>query len=337
MNAAGLFHTPAPDVAADPAPFRKKRRRLLLICGVLAFAAGTVLTLTLPRHSTATGSAMSAEQAREEARRSLAAFLAAPTVEQRAEWVLGGSRLLPLMQAYYAGRETEPLAAGDFQPASWRFNSVSPDMLALELPRGRSLSTVVACMKNAGSGHWMIDWDIWAQSLDGRFRDFVTRPAEGEHTLRVRLTSASASPDEVKLEVADPFTVGSTLTLETTRPDLTALYCADLPAGATRTATVQLVWLNDPLTGTLQPALRRHVCWGFQDLDGVEAAEREPARARKHHPPMPETIPGDPPLLPLVQAAVKTTLSGPSGGTSKTAEDKAPPVHRASPRAITRK
>jgi hypothetical protein len=118
----------------------------------------------------------------------------------------------------------------------------------------------------------------------------------------------------VKLEVSDPFNAGSNLALDVTRPDLTALYLADLPAGTSRTATIQFVWLIDGLTGTLQPVLRRHICWGFQDLDGVEAAEREPARARKHHQPLPKAVPADSPepailaVNPAIEAAVQTTV-----------------------------
>jgi hypothetical protein len=292
---------------------------MVLICAALAVAAATALTFTLLHlRSAPTDAVVAAEQARVEARRSLAAFLHASTVEQRAGWVIGGDQVLPLMQAYYAGRELVPLSADDFQPASWSFNTDAPDLIALELPRGRALPTVVACMRKGESGRWLMDWDVWTQSLDGGFREFVTRPAEGEHTLRVRLTSAAASPDEVKLEVADPFNTGSTMMLDTTRADLTALYCADLPTGATKTATVQFVWLNDPLTGTLQPVLRRHICWGFQELDGVEAAEREPARARKHHPPMPAPT-GKADLAvtaPIVEAAVETTLLNVSSSTT---------------------
>jgi hypothetical protein len=286
MNVTDLFHTPNLPAAAA-APRRRWSMRTLIVCGALLLAAGAGITFTLLRLSSGRAVVeVSREQAQAEARRALSAFLAASTPEQRAEMVIGGDRMLPLMQAYYAGRELDTVAAADFQPASWSFSKDSPDMVALELPRGRALSTVVACMKKT-DGRWLMDWDIWTQTMGGRFREFLIRPAEGEHTLRVRLTSSAVSPDEVKLDVADPFNTGSTLTLETTRPDLTALYLADLPAGTTRTATVQLVWLNDSLTGTLQAVLRRHVCWGFQGLDGVEAAEREPARARKHHPPMP--------------------------------------------------
>jgi hypothetical protein len=313
MNAADLFHPPGA-VAGPATPRRPKRLRLLIACGALVFAAGTALTLLWPRLTkpSQADAGLTMEQARVEARRTLVSFLSATTVEQRAQWVIGGQEALPLMQAYYAGREVETLAAEGFQPVSWDFSQEAPDRVAFELARGRSLSTAVACLKKDGSGRWLMDWEIWTQSLDGRFRDFIARPAEGEHTLRVRLTSLAGSEEGVKLEVADPFNAGNRLTFDVIRPDLTALYLADLPAGVCRTATVQLVWLNDGLTGTLQAALRRHICWGFQNIDGVEAAEREPARARKHHPPMPESSRSEVavagPVAPIVEA-VETALT----------------------------
>jgi hypothetical protein len=292
---------PSEAVSCPPAPAPRRRRLLLHAAGVAA--AGLALLLALPRpHEVSPDATSSAELIREEARRGLSAFLAASTPEQRAECVVDGERLLPLMEAYYAGREVDPLAAGDFQPASWSFNTESPDRTALELPRGRSLPAVMACMKKAGSGRWLVDWEIWTQSLDGRFREFLTRPSEGASTLRVRLTAASVSQEQVKLEVSDPFTTGSSLALETPRADLVALFSADLPEGTTRTATVQLVWLNDSLSGTLRPVLRRHICWGFQGLDGIEAIEREPARARRHHPPLPVPASGSPLIDSVVEA-----------------------------------
>ncbi|HWB06908.1 MAG TPA: hypothetical protein VG796_28040 [Verrucomicrobiales bacterium] len=304
MNVAEILHPP--DITGSVALPRKRRWRVACVAGA-AIVAAVVLVLVLQHfRSAGTDSSPTPEQDRAAARQVLSDFLAASTAEQRAECVIGGDQLLPLMQAYYAGREVEPLSAGDFQPASWSFDTKDRGLLAFELPRGRSLPTVVACLKKSDTGQWLMDWDVWTQTLDGRFRDFINRPAEGQHTLRVRLTSTAASPDEVKLQVADPFNTASSMTFEVTRADLTALYCADLPAGVTRTATVQLVWLNDSLTGTLQPVLRRHVCWGFQDLDGVEAAEREPARARKHHQPVER--PAEPLVVRVTDSAVETAI-----------------------------
>ncbi len=258
-------------------------------------------------------SAGTAAQAREDARLALAAFLGSRTPAERAARVIDGDKLLPFMEAWYAAHEDDQLSADRFVAPDWSFEDAS--LTALELPRGRGLPPVVACFKQAG-GKWLLDWEIWAQSLDGLFRRFIYKPAEGEHTLRARL-ARSGSGDDMTLTVTDPFDSRQSIALDITRPDLRALYARDLPVTGNRTATVQLVWLNDSLTGTLQPSLRRHLCWGFPGLDGKEADHVEVNLPSKHRPPpgVP-AVPAAPAAAlaaaPEIEAAVEAALSHPT-------------------------
>lgn len=316
MNVAAPLDTVPP---TPPRRHRLHRTLILAISGVTLAAAGFVAHY----HSTgdAAATAGGAGQAQAAARATLAAFLAAGSTEERAALVIEGDKLLPLMQAWEASREAPALSAADFLAPSWTFNSQSSDLTALELPRDRGLPPIAACFKNAGQGKWLLDWEIWTQSLDGGFRNFIHRPAEGEQTLRARLTR-SGTGDDMTVTVSDPFDARDTLTFDITRPDLRLLYSRDLPETGTRTATVQLVWLNDALSGTLKPDLRRHVCWGFPGLDGQSAEAVEVNFASKHRPPpgtpaTPEAPEAPAAVLaaaPVIEAAIATALTPPTAG-----------------------
>src|SRR5204862_6749314 len=127
-------------------------------------------------------------------------------------------------------------------------------------------SPIVACFKRSDAVDWRLGWEIWPQTPDYQSRNSPNRPAEGEHSRRARL-ARHCSGTGMKVSVTDPFDTAQTMECDISRPELLALYNRDLPETGTRTATVQLVWLNDSLTGTLTPALRRHVCWGYPGLD----------------------------------------------------------------------
>jgi hypothetical protein len=271
------FHS-QPQVKSGPAgPVRRQRSLALIVASVMALA-GATFVLVRHQHRGADRALEATARANAMARKILAAFLAARTPEERAEYVLDGERLLPVMQAYYAGREVEPLAADEFRPPSWQFNAGGQGLVALELPRPRGLSTVAACFKETAPNRWLMDWDLWTQSIEARFRNFVRRAAEGEYTMHVRLTASEPGASSVKLQVADPFNPAESLNVTVTRSDLVGLYTAALPKGRSRTATVQLVWLNDSLTGTLVPGLQRHICWGFRGFDeGSESLPANPA------------------------------------------------------------
>ena len=307
MNVADLIQ-PA---AAPTAPVRPRWKRLALASGIAA-ALGVVALFLPGELFTGKQTVNARDEALRGARVTLASFLASERPEDRAAWVSNGSSLLPFMQAYYAGRELEDLKADAFQPVDWKFDGENTSLLALELQRERGLPPVIACFRASENGQWRMDWDVWTQSSDGQLRDFIQHPAEGERTLRVRLTSSAGMDDSLKVEVTDAFGGSGKMTFDIQRPDLAALYSRDLPAGKTRTATVQLVWLNDGLTGTLQPALRRHVCWGFDGLDGVVPPAPEiPSRAPQR-PPRPTTEPAeaDDSATAIVQSGLRPTGAG---------------------------
>ena len=307
MNVADLIQP----VAAPAAPVRRSWQRIAIASGIAA-ALG-VATLFLPGMPFTGNKTVNArDEALQGARQTLASFLASERPEDRAAWVTNGNSLLPLMQAYYAGREAEELKAEAFQPVDWKFDGENTSVLALELQRERGLPPVIACFRSSENGQWLMDWDVWTQSSDGQLRDFIQHPAEGERTLRVRLTSSARMDDCMKVEVTDAFGGSGKISFDIQRPDLAALYSRDLPAGKTRTATVQLVWLNDGLTGTLQPTLRRHVCWGFDGLDGVVPPAPEiPSRAPQR-PPRPTTEPAaaDDGATAVVQSGLRPTGAG---------------------------
>ena len=314
MNVTDLLE--GPDRSAPP---RRKWRRLLIAgLTVLTLAAlGIVARFSQP--STGQQGADNPALARQEARAALAAFLAAATTEDRATRVMDGDKLLPLMQAHYTAREATTLSADDFRDPSWTFSAPAPGLIALECPRDRGLPPVVACFKKCDGGPWLLDWEIWTQSLAGEFRNFIHKPSEGEHTLRARLTR-TGSGEDMTITVADPFDTAQTINFDRLRPDLRLLYERDLPAAGTRTATIQLVWLNDSLTGTLTPALRRHLCWGFPGLDGQEPAPVEVNLPSRHRPPpgipaVPQTPP--PAVLaaaPVIEDAITSAVRPSSTG-----------------------
>jgi len=280
---------PRTDPSAPAVSVSRKRRLALSVASVIALIASTISIMRQPQGSFDAALEATA-RAQAMAREILTLFLAAETPEERAAFVIEGDRLLPIMQAYYAGREVDRLTADDFQPPSWQFNQAGTGLIALELPRPRGLSTVAACFKEVEPGRWLMDWDLWAQSLDARFRNFIASAAEGEYTLHVRLTSSDVCDTNVTLEVADPFNASESLTFAVTRPDLVALYTADLPKGRSRTATVQLVWVKESLSGTLQPVLGKHICWGFRGLD--ECPHPLPARpSASSSAPRPAVLP----------------------------------------------
>ncbi len=307
MNVADLIQP-----AAEPtAPVRPRWQRIALASGIAA-ALG-LAAVSLPRGwFTGSSTVNAADEALQAARQTLTSFLASERPEDRAAWVNNGNSLLPLMQAYYAGREVEDLKADAFQPVDWKFEGENTSLLALELHRERGLPPVIACFRASGNGQWLMDWDVWTQSSDGQLRDFIQRPVEGEHTMRVRLTSSAGMDDSMRVEVTDALGGSGKISFDIQRPDLAALYSRDLPVGRTRTATVQLVWLNDGLTGTLQPALRRHVCWGFDGLDGVVPPAPEiPSRAPQR-PPRPTTEPAaaEDGATAIVQSGLRPTGAG---------------------------
>ena len=258
--------SPLPVKSGPAVPDRKRERRALVAASVIALA-GSILVLVQHQQRGADRALEATARANSMARQILAAFLAARTPEERATFVRDGERLLPVMQAYYAGREVESFSADDFQPPPWEFNTGGTGLVALEFPRSRGLSTVVACFKETSPGQWFIDWDVWIQTVDARFRDFIRRASEGEYPMHVRLTTSEVSASGIKMEIADPFNPSERMKFEITRKDLVEFYSATLPKGQSRTATVELVWLNDSRTGTLLPIIRRHICWGFRGLD----------------------------------------------------------------------
>ena len=297
--------------SSAPVPPRAKSRRLLLTAlSIVTLAAGGTAAWYGFSHRAGSSESAAADTARDEARETLAAFLGASSAESRSAHVLSGETLLPLMQAWYAAHETEPLTVDAFRTPEWNFDAPSSDLIALECPRDRGRSPVVACFKKTAEGDWKLDWEIWTQSLDGEFRNFINKPREGEHTLRARL-ARNKTGGGMKVTVADPFDASQSMEFDITRKDLVALYSRDLPEVGFRTATVQLVWLNDALTGTLTPSLRRHVCWGYPGLDGREPEQLVINMTSKHRPP-PGVAANPPEALAAgtkIDAAVKTALA----------------------------
>ena len=201
----------------------------------------------------------------------LQGFLSSSTAAERAAFIIDAERLLPEMESYYAGMDPEPIAAADFKPMGYKFEQGS-EIVAFKAERTRGLPAVVACVKNF-SGRWLLDWELYRQTEDGLADTAMSTPAEGTHTLRVHITRQTPAGKPLVLTVADPFE-NRTITLPVSRPDLLALYAADLPVGS-RHATIEFAWLNDSTTGRLEPQIRRHVCWGFSGLDDVAPAAPE--------------------------------------------------------------
>ncbi len=309
MNVQDPF-TPAPvQNAPAPAP-RKGKGRLLLVLGSAVLIGGGAFALR-GRFAAAPADAAELAAARQqELQQALTAFLGASSVEERASRVIGGEHILPLMQAYYTGREQEQLDAGQFVSTDSGMASPDGNLGALQLTRSRGLTPVTACFRKAAGGNWLLDWDIWKQSLDGQFRAFTNQPAEGQYELRVKMTRVADDTESLKVSLSDAFSTGNTMSFDITREDLRALYSRDLPMGATRTATVQLVWLNDGLTGTLSPVLRRHVAWGYLGLDGTVPEPAVPNRIRDEHhlPPQPSLEPAVLASKPAADHAVEATL-----------------------------
>jgi len=246
----------------------------------------------------------------------VAAFLSASTTEARAALIRDSARLRPVLEAYYQNREAEPINAADFQPAPWRIHGPNGAVAILQAQRPRSLPAIIACVAQE-NGHWLLDWETFIQTADGRLGQFIDQPGGSLQTFRVRATRTSAKDQPVVLSLADPFG-DRALTLPVTRPDLVAILKAGLPAGQTRTATVELGWMNDTFTGGLLPRVTRHICWGFQGLDGQPAV---PAPAASKAPdtrapvlaatPPPAAV-ATPPAAATIAAAAKVAVKTPA-------------------------
>ncbi len=292
------------------APVRKSSRRsraLITAIVVAGLAVGGLWSLKESSHGT--DSATVADTTGREVREALSGFLAAATAEERVAFITGEASALPILQSYYAVRETEKFTAAAFRSVEWSFNPTGEKLAALTLGRDRGMSSVVACFRREKDGKWRMDWDVWQQTVSGEFRDFMAHPQEGEYTLRVRLANMGEKEGAISLEVSDPFDPQPSLQFSITREDLRAILLRDLPQGHTRTATVQLVWLNEGSTGTLQSHFRRHICWGYAGLDGKPAAELPHPRAG-HYRKLPAR-PAEEPLAAKtwVDDSIKAALS----------------------------
>ena len=254
----------------------------------------------------------------------VAAFLSASTTEARAALIKDSARLRPVMEGYYQNREVEPINAADFQPAPWRINGPNGAVAVLHAPRSRSLPAIIACVSQE-NGQWLLDWETFIQTADGNLGQFIDQAGGGLQTFRVRATRTSAKDQPVVLSLADPFG-DRALTLPVTRPDLVAILEAGLPAGQTRTATIEVGWISDTVTGGLVPRVTRHVCWGFQGLDGqpavpAPAATEAPGTSAPgltaNPPPAPEPV-ATPPPAATVAAAARIAVETPAASSPGT-------------------
>jgi len=266
-----MIADPASPLNAPPSPQLSALRHpvVLLLTGAVITVACWPAARPAGPSSPSMAAAAPADEAtaRQEAAGVLSAFLAAATDEARAALILDAARLRPALTAYYRGREAEPLQASDFRPAPWHLTGTMGPVGILEAGRTRSLPPVVACVVQQ-NGRWLLDWEIFVQSGDGLLGCFIDQPVEGLHAFRVNATRTSAAGQPLVLSLEDPFT-RRTLTLPVERPDLVALFKADLPSGKSRPATVELGWMNHTTTGSREPRLARHLCWGYQGLNGT--------------------------------------------------------------------
>lgn len=260
-------HQVNPQTEIPPTP-RRGRRILPWLLASVVFAGGGLLLRNQSGNAPSGADQVSPEGITgpdyAAAQKTIAAFLAATTDAGRASLVIGGPAHLPAMEAYYRGREAEPLQASSFQPAPWQLADTIGPVAVLHAVRDRGLPPVVACVMQV-DGRWLLDWEIWTQSASGKLGGFIDFPAEGLTTLRVAMTRQTPDGAPLALTLRDPFD-SRELTLSVTDAGLAEQICRDLPERGTLPATVTVAWLNDSTTGGLEPRLRNLECWGFIGL-----------------------------------------------------------------------
>ncbi len=300
---------------------RPRKTRVILaatLTGIAVLTVGSALFFrSTPQKQFVTlipPGAPAADASVQKARETLHTFLCATTAADRSACVMDAERLQPVMQAYYAGTDPEPISIADFQPLDWRFESGNK-VTVLKAERTRGLPPIIACVKNC-SGRWLLDWEMWQQTEDGTFHETTSQRKEGEKILRVRMTRMSPPGSPLVLVLADPFE-NHTMTLPVNQPDLVSLYDAGLPSGS-RHATIRFAWLNDARTGTVEPQIRQHICWGFDKLDDVQqqapatVPQIVPAPAALAQNPAPATA------APVIQPdAIQALAAAPSAASLK--------------------
>lgn len=232
-------------------------------------------------------------------------YFAAPTLDEKLNFVFNADELRPKMEAFYKDHsiiETDILAnnfslvklpemdskkgfillAYD-QPTAAAPKNPAPPKSNPNTPRTK----ILAFLKETESGV-KLDWEVFAQTKYRTFEQFLKTPVIGKsEVFRVIVThtpvkSATEPKPHVSYTFTDPayLTDNIEISPDTKSQAGQALARLDVestkqPGELNRTATIELTWTGDPKKPQLE--IKRFICWEFLGLGGKEIAEINPS------------------------------------------------------------
>jgi hypothetical protein len=217
-----------------------------------------------------------AEALADEARETLAHFLAARTWEQKLPYVVNASSMAAQMRDYYKTHALEQgVAAGEFESCPALVSASDVEHHVTTLSRASTTSFSFSDNKTTGVDaaalyffrNGKLDWETFVQQYTGRLAEFLKSEQPGSAIFRVVLdrTEPAAGQGLPSLNISNPNTTPQPLTHLAVRslPEPVAQAISALDVGQCRLATVELEW-SDDATPVLQ--LKRLLSWESQGV-----------------------------------------------------------------------
>ncbi|MES2981393.1 MAG: hypothetical protein V4727_03685 [Verrucomicrobiota bacterium] len=275
----------------------------LLILAALGGGAYFAIKMLKPKDDAMTSPLMPPN--RPTANPTLTKYIAAPTLDEKLNFVFNAEELRPKMEAFYKEHsiiETDTLA-GNFslvklpemdskkgfillaydQPAAPAPKDQAPPKSNTNPPRTK----ILAFLKETEAGV-KLDWEVFAQTKYRTFGKFVKTPIIGKsEVFRVIVThtpvkNAAEAKPHVSYTLTDPayLTDHVEISPDTKSQAGQALARLDVesskqPGELNRTATIELTWTGDASKPQLE--IKRFICWEFLNLGGKEIAEINPS------------------------------------------------------------
>ena len=323
-----LIEAPEPPAAAAPSPepqppaparlsqWISRGRRALLPLGLatavgLSATTGVLILRNQPwkRLAFLRGTpAATRPPTNEELKQHVGAFVHANGWSAKRAFILDASRLETRGRAYYVGRDPDSLNLADFQPCPLPGVASKSGVIALRSERPGHRPVVAAF--GPSNGGWKLDWELFTQTYDQSFPQFLAAPAFPIRTFRAQVQRVFDSPAPEKtlaLAVSDPFDEGQRVVVHLPMgTPIAADVTKGLPDTRQRPATVEMSWARPTPDGDWVPVLQRLVCWGWNGLTGRPDPGTPAPEANQRF-----TLPSAPPLASAPPAAESAAPSAP--------------------------
>lgn len=236
----------------------------------------------------------------EELKQQLDAFVRANGWPAKRAFILDPERLEARAREYCQGRDPDTLTTADFQ--TWSTPGASPKSGVLALRAERPGHRPIIAAFGPTKQGWKLDWELFTQTYDESFPQFLANPAFPIRTFRAkvqRVFDPPAPENALALAVSDPLDAGQRVVvhLPMGTPIATDV-TRGLPDTRERPATVELCWARPTPDGEWVPMLQRLVCWGWNGLTGRPEPGIPAADANERF-----TLPSAPPLASAPPAA----------------------------------